>query len=248
MDYKAFFKLTYGLYIISSKDGEKLNGHISNTVFQVTAEPPRIAIATHQKNLTTEFIRKSGAFAISVLQQDVNLEFVGPWGFKSGREVDKFKNTSFITRKTGAPIVLDKTIAWYDCEVEEIHEIGTHVIFIGKVVDAEVTDDTSKPLTYDHYRNNIKGVSPANSPTYIEKDKLAAYKTEEIKPKTETPAPKADGKDWRKYRCIVCGHVYDPTEGDIPAGIKPGTAFEDIPENWTCPICGVTKEDFVAVD
>ncbi|MCK5764364.1 MAG: flavin reductase, partial [Bacteroidales bacterium] len=102
MDIQSFFKLTYGLYIVSSKDGDKLNGHISNTVFQVSAEPARFAVATHKDNLTTEYIRKSKVFSISVLQQDCDLEFLGPWGFKSGRDVDKFKNTNFKTGKSGA--------------------------------------------------------------------------------------------------------------------------------------------------
>jgi len=246
MDYKAFFKLTYGLYIICSKDGEKLNGHISNTVFQVTAEPPRIAIASHSDNLTTNYIQKSRVFSISVLQQDIDLAFMSPWGFKSGRDVDKFENVNYRTGITGAPIVLDKVIAWFECEVEETHEIGTHVIFIGRVIDAEIVADGPQPITYAYYHSQIKGVSPANSPTYLDKEKLVEIESEESKPKPISQETD-DGKDWRKYRCTVCGHVYDPVEGDPPAEIKPGTAFEDVPEDWTCPICGVTKADYAPI-
>lgn len=159
MKIEAFYKLTYGLYILSSKDGERINGHISNTVFQVTAEPPRIAVATHRDNLTTDFIRKSKVFAVSALQQDVDLEFLGPWGFKSGREVNKFDSIRYKTGKTGAPIVLDKSIAWYECEVEQQFEIGTHVIFTGRVIDLDIIDDQKLPLTYAYYREVIKGVS-----------------------------------------------------------------------------------------
>jgi flavin reductase (DIM6/NTAB) family NADH-FMN oxidoreductase RutF/rubredoxin len=241
MNIEAFYKLTYGLYILSSKDGERINGHISNTVFQVTAEPSRIAVATHRDNLTTDFIKKSKVFAVSALQQDVDLEFLGPWGFKSGREVNKFESVRFKTGKTGAPIVLEKSIAWYECEVEQQFEIGTHVIFIGRVIDLDIIDDQKLPLTYAYYREVIKGVSPKNSPTYIEEE----HKPEEIK--SEVPE-ESKTKSGRKYRCIVCGYVYDPEAGDPIAGIAPGTAFEDIPENWTCPICGVTKADFVPLD
>jgi len=245
MNYEAFFKLTYGLYILSSKDGDKLNGHISNTVFQVTAEPPRMAVATHKDNLTTEYIKKSKVFAVSALQQDVTLEYMGPWGFKSGRDIDKFEGVDYKIGKTGAPIVLEKTIAWYECEVEEVHEIGTHVIFIGKVIDLDTTGNPFPPLTYDYYRYQIKGISPENSPTYIPKE-TKEHGDEAVHTDEKTQA--GDGKDLRKYKCTVCGHIYDPAEGDPPAGIAPGTAFEDIPDNWTCPICGVTKEDFVPVD
>ncbi len=240
MNTEAFFKLTYGLYILSSRDGDKLNGHISNTVFQVTAEPSRIAVATHRDNLTTEYIHKSKVFAVSALQQEVDLEFLGPWGFKSGREVNKFQGINFKTGKTGAPIVLDKSIAWYECEVEQHFEVGTHVIFIGRVIDLDIIDDQKQPLTYSHYREVIKGVSPKNSPTYLEKD--AAGKKENLEQK---PEKRTSGK---KYRCTICGYVYDPDAGDPIAGIAQGTEFGDIPDNWTCPICGVTKADFVPMD
>lgn len=241
MNLAAFFKLTYGLYILSSRDGEKLNGHISNTVFQITAEPSRMAVATHRDNLTTEYIRKSKVFAVSAIEQDVDLNFIGPWGFKSGREINKFDGVNYKTGKTGAPIVTDNCIAWYECEVEQHIEIGTHVIFIGKVIDLDIIDDKKKPLTYAYYREVIKGVSPENSPTYLGKD----YEKEAQEPVEEEKKSQSNGQ---KYRCTVCGYVYDPEAGDPISGIAPGTAFEDIPDNWTCPICGVTKADFVPLD
>jgi flavin reductase (DIM6/NTAB) family NADH-FMN oxidoreductase RutF/rubredoxin len=245
MNYEAFFKLTYGLYILSSKDGDKMNGHISNTVFQITADPPRMAVATHKNNLTTEYIKKSRVFAVSAIQQDVTLDFIGPWGFKSGRNINKFDKIKYKIGKTGAPIVMENTLAWYECEVEDIKEIGTHVLFIGRVIDLDVTGSPLPPLTYDHYRYQIKGISPENSPTHIpesKKKKIAGSEINEISKEANA------SRDLKKYRCTVCGHVYDPAEGDPPAGIAPGTAFEDIPDDWTCPICGVTKEDFVPMD
>lgn len=244
MNYEAFFKLTYGLYILSSKDGDKLNGHISNTVFQITAEPSRITVATHKNNLTTEFIRKSKVFAVSALQKNVSLDFMGPWGFKSGREVSKFDKVQYKFGKTGAPIVTENCIAYYECEVEETIEIGTHVMFVGRVVDLDIINNNLEPLTYAHYRNEIKGVSPANSPTYIADKNL---ENDAVINEESVSANKAGvgSADMKKYRCTICGHIYDPAEGDPPAGIAPGTAFEDIPDDWTCPICGVGKEDFV---
>jgi len=244
MNYEAFFKLTYGLYILSSKDGDKYNGHISNTVFQITAEPSRITVATHKNNLTTEYIRKSKVFAVSALQKDVNLDFMGPWGFKSGREVSKFDKVQYKIGQTGAPIVTENCIAFYECEVEQIIEIGTHVMFVGKVVDLGIINSEKEPLTYAHYRSVIKGVSPANSPTYIADKKLEKDEVVKEKPKPETQL-KASTAEMKKYRCTICGHIYDPDEGDPPAGIAPGTAFEDIPDDWTCPICGVSKDDFI---
>ncbi len=244
MNYEAFFKLTYGLYILSSKDGEKYNGHISNTVFQITAEPSRITVASHKNNLTTDYIRKSKVFAVSALQKDVSLDFMGSWGFKSGREMNKFDNVKYKIGKTGAPIVTENCIAFYECEVEQIIEIGTHVMFVGRVVDMDIINNEKEPLTYAHYHSEIKGVSPANSPTYIADNKLEKDETilDELKQETQS---KKNAGEMKKYRCTICGHIYDPAEGDPPAGIAPGTAFEDIPDDWTCPICGVSKEDFI---
>ena len=244
MNFEAFFKLTYGLYILSSKDGDRLNGHVSNTVFQVTAEPPRIMVATHRDNLTTDYIRKSRVFAVSALEKDVDLEFLGPWGFKSGKEVSKFDHVDYKTGKTGAPIVTEKCIAWYDCEVEQEIEIGTHVLFIGKVADLDVLDEAKEPLTYAYYRDVIKGVSPEKSPTYLSDEKLDHDEEKDDKPVNEEKPATA----MKKYRCVICGYIYDPVEGDPPAGIPAGTAFEDIPDDWTCPICGVSKSDFIPYD
>jgi flavin reductase (DIM6/NTAB) family NADH-FMN oxidoreductase RutF/rubredoxin len=235
MDIKSFFKVSYGLYILSSRDGDRLNGHISNTVFQVTAEPARFAVATHKDNLTTEYIRKSKVFSISILEQDVDLEFLGPWGFRSGRDTDKFEHTGYKFGKSGAPVVLDKSIAYIDCELKEEIDTGTHILFIGNVVDARILDDKKKPLTYAYYRDVIKGLSPENSPTYTDNSKLAELEVEEE-------------AELKKFQCLVCGFVYDPAEGDPAKGIPPGTSFEDLPDDWTCPICGVGKSEFKSID
>jgi len=235
MDIQSFFKITYGLYIVSSKDGNKLNGHVSNTVFQVSADPARFAIATHKDNLTTAFIKKSRVFSISVLEQNVDLNFLGPWGFNSGTEVDKFSTCNFKTGRSGAPIVLDKAIAYIDCEVDAEIDTGSHILFIGKAVEAEILNDTAPPLTYAYYRDVIKGMSPENAPTYTEKSKLA---------ETEIVEENA----LKKFQCIICGFIYNPTEGDPTKNIPPGTKFEDLPDDWTCPICGVGKEEFKQID
>jgi len=235
MDIQSFFKITYGLYIISSHDGDQLNGHISNTVFQVSAEPARFAIATHKDNLTTDYIKKSKVFSISVLQQDCDLGFLGPWGFNSGREVNKFENVQYKTGTSGAPIVLDKCIAYIDCEVQDVIDTGSHIMFIGLAVEAEVIDPKSPPLTYGYYRDVIKGLSPENAPTYTDKSKLAQL---EVKKESEL----------KKFQCVVCGYIYDPAEGDPTKNIPPGTAFEDLPDDYTCPICGVGKSEFNSLD
>lgn len=238
MNPEAFFKVTYGLYLVCSKDGNNFNGHVSNTVFQVTADPPRFVVASHKDNLTTRYIQKSRVFSISVLQQEVDLDFLGPWGFKSGTQVDKFKDTAYFTGKTGAPVVMEKSLAFIECELEDEIDTGTHLLFIGRVVDADIFNRQAEPLTYSYYRRVIKGLSPEKSPTYTGDKLEKAVIGNDAKTKNKP----------MKYQCKVCGYIYDPEEGDPHSGIAPGTAFEDIPDDWTCPVCGVTKKDFVPID
>jgi len=138
---------------------------------------------------------------------------------------------------SGAPIVLDKTIAYIDCKVVEKIDTGTHILFVGAVLDADVLDDFAMPLTYGYYREVIKGHSPENSPTHLTDKVEASVSKAAVSTSTS-----------KKYQCVVCGYIYDPDEGDPHSGIEPGTAFEDIPDDWCCPICGVSKKDFYPVD
>ncbi|MFH1051769.1 MAG: flavin reductase [bacterium] len=235
MNTDVFFNMTYGLFILSSKNGNKYNGHINNTCFQVTAEPARFAVCTHKDNLTTDYIKNSGVFSISIIQEDVDLTYIGHWGFKSGRDFDKFKDILFKTGVTGAPIVLEKTVSYIECQVVKEIDVGTHIIFIGEVMDAGFISKDKTPLTYSYYRNVIKGKSPKNAPTY----KITNY---ELPITNEEDSQFQEVKE--EYICSVCGYVYDSDEGDPTAGIKPGTAFRDLPDDWVCPICGVEKDMF----
>ncbi len=228
MNIEAFFKVSYGLYIIGAAyNGEKV-GYVANTAFQVTAEPARFAISCSKDNHSGNIIRKSGAFSMSILEKYDSTDIIGLFGYKSSADVDKYSNTSYITGKTGAPIVVDKCVAWFECELEQEVELDTHIIFIGKLVNFDLLDAAKEPLTYSYYRDVKKGLAPKNAPTYIKKE----------------PAPEADGDI---YSCDLCGYEYDPAEGDPDQGIPPGTPFEDLPDDWVCPLCGAEKEDFTKV-
>ena len=222
MDARAFRLVSYGLYIVTSKRGRELNGQIANTVFQVCAEPPVIAVCINKKNYTHKFIEESGVFAISILSKEAPMNLIGQFGFKSGRDIDKFENVNFKAGKTGAPLVTDFTVGFIEAEVMKSMEVGTHTLFVGKVVEASVLG-REEPLTYAYYHEIKGGRSPETAPTYI--------KSEEVN--------KVD-----KYVCQICGYVYDPEKGDPDGGIAPGTAFEDIPDDWVCPVCGASKDQF----
>ncbi|NOX84664.1 MAG: High molecular weight rubredoxin [Chlorobi bacterium] len=230
MNIEAFFKITYGLYIISSAFDDKLSGYVANTAFQVTADPPRFAISCSKNNYTVDIIRQSKAFAVSILKQDCSREIIGRFGYHSSADTDKFKDTKYITGRTGVPIVTDECIAWFECEVEQEITLDTHVIFIGRLVENELLDKDGDPLTYAWYHAVKKGVAPKNAPTYIKKE--------------EEKKQEEKDKQMDTYTCDLCGYEYDPEEGDPDNGIPPGTPFEDLPDDWACPICGAGKEDF----
>ena len=165
MDPKTLHKIPYGIYIISSRKDDKLNGQIANAIFQVTAEPPTVAVSINKQNLTHEYIDYSKVFSASILYKNTPMPFIGTFGFKSGRTIDKFKNVNYKIGKTQAPIVLDHTLAYFEARVIDKLSIGTHTIFVGKIEDAEVL--TNEPtMTYEYYHEVKGGVSPKTAPTY----------------------------------------------------------------------------------
>ena len=223
MNTKALYKLGYGLYVVTSRKGSQLNGQIANTVFQITSEPPTIAVSINKNNLTHEFITESKVLAVSVLSQDTPLSFIGHFGFKSGRDIDKLSGINYKIGETGAPAVTDNTLAYLEAKVTKEVDVGTHTIFIGELVGAEVIKE-GEPMTYAYYQQVKRGTTPKTAPSYVEEKK---------------EAPRMP-----KYKCKVCGYVYDPELGDPDGGIKPGTPFEKIPDDWTCPVCGAAKTEF----
>jgi len=228
MDLKALQKIGYGVYIVCSKDGDKINGQIANTVFQVCSEPPMVAVAINHNNLTHEYITKSGVFTASIIEQETPLSFIGQFGFKSGRDVNKFQGVNYRIGETGAPIVFDHTLAYMEAKVVSRTDVGTHTLFVGQVVAAEVLKE-GEPMTYAYYHLVKRGATPKTAPHYIDEKKEAAK-------------PAMD-----KYECNVCGYIYDPAIGDPDNGVPPGTPWEKLPANWVCPNCGAPKEEFKKV-
>ncbi len=167
MNIKTLHRISYGIYIVSSKKDNKLNGQIANTVFQVTAEPPQMGISINKQNLTYEYIETSKVFSIAILSKDTPPKFIGQFGFRTGRELDKFKGVNYKIGKTGAPMILDNTIGYIECEVMNKIDCGTHTLFIGRLIDAEIVNANAEPLTYDYYHKELKLKVPKTATTYI---------------------------------------------------------------------------------
>jgi len=231
MNQKTLHKISYGLYIICSKKDNNINGQIANALFQVTSEQPTIAISINKQNLTHEFINYSKIFTISILSENTPMPFIGTFGFKSGRNSNKFENVHYKLTKSQVPIVLEHSLAYIEAKVINQVDVGTHTIFIGKINDADILTD-GEVMTYEYYHEVKGGVSPKSAPTYSSED------DKKIKTK------KKEEKTMTKHVCTVCGYVYDPEKGDPESGIPPGVTFEDLPDDWTCPVCGAGKEAF----
>jgi ferric-chelate reductase [NAD(P)H] len=161
----VFRDLSYGLYIVASLDDGRLNGQVVNTVIQVTSEPPRVAVIINKKNLTHEFILKSKLFSASVLEETTPMIFLGPFGFRSGRDVDKLSKVAFKEGITGCPLITEHALSVLEAQVIDQIDLGTHTVFIGDVVSSEILKK-GNPLTYQYYHQVLKGKSPPNAPTY----------------------------------------------------------------------------------
>ena len=154
--------ISYGLYIVTSADGARQNGLIVNTAFQVSADPAQVAVCVCKNSFTHELISKSGAFALMPLEQATPLVFIGNFGFRTGRNYDKFAKVPFTKGQTGAPIVQEHTLSCLEVRVAQQVDVGTHTLFIGPVVAGQVFKK-QPPLTYEYYHNVIKGKTPAGA-------------------------------------------------------------------------------------
>lgn len=205
MNKKALYDFSYGVYILTTKDGGRDVGCVANSAMQVTSGNPTFAVSVNHDNYTCECIKKSGVFALSVLPESFPAEIIGTFGFKSGRDTYKFSGVDSIEK--GGVAVLSKAKSYIVCTVEESLETETHTVFLGRVREADVFSD-DPPMTYDYYHRVIKGKAPKNAPTYRSEENSSA-------------------KD--KWVCTICGYE---TEAD------------ELPENFTCPICSVPKNLF----
>lgn len=171
MDPNVLHNISYGMFIISSNKEKALNAQIANTVFQITNEPITIAISINKKNLTHEYIKSSGHFTVSILDQEAPLIFIGKFGFKSGRNEDKFKNTNYEVRPCGCPVVTDYTLAYIEANVIKELDCGSHTLFLGAAIECCMFKE-GKPMTYDYYHQVKKGFTPPSAPTFIKGEKI----------------------------------------------------------------------------
>ena len=224
MDKKIFRDVSYGMYIVSSKLDEEKVGCVINTFCQINSIDPLISISLNKDNYTNEVIKKSKKFAVSIISNDTLKEVIGKFGYYSSRDIDKFDGIDY-ELMDDMPVVKENTCGYVICEVVNVIDCNTHDVIIAKVVEAKKIGD-NVPMTYKYYHENLKGTSPKNAPTYVEEKNNNLESAEE-----------KSGSN--KYRCSLCGYIYD----DAKEKVK----FEDLPDDWCCPLCGAPKNLFERV-
>lgn len=203
MNKKAMYKLSYGLFVLTSSFEGKDNGCIINTACQLTSEPNRISIAVNKANYTEELIQKSRKFNISVLDENTSFDLIERFGFYSGRNTDKFANFSEYGRsENGIYYITNEANAYISAIVEQTVDLGSHTLFIASVSDMEILSDRPS-ITYAYYQSHIK-------------------------PNPEKTT--ASGKT--VWKCSVCGYIYEgedlPKDFICPLCKHPASDFEKV--------------------
>lgn len=204
MDRNALFSLQYGVFVLGSHSGEKINACITNTCFQAASDPVRIAISVMNSNLTCEMIKQSGSFALSVLDSSCTFETIRNFGYQSGRNVNKFADFPYSLDESGNPCLTSGICAVLSGKVVETLDLGTHSLFIAEVTDAKMVSQNS-PITYSGYQKVIKPKLVINT-----------------------------GKKIVGWRCKICGYVYEgaelPADFICPLCGHPASDFEPVYE------------------
>ncbi|MGI6262289.1 MAG: flavin reductase [Succiniclasticum sp.] len=187
MNQQALFKISYGLFVLTTRDGERDTGCIINTAMQVTSNPNQICLTVNKANYTEELVAKNGTFNLSILSEAASYDLFKRFGFQSGREVDKFAGFEgqFARSKNGVAYVTEDANAYLSGKVVQTLDIGTHILFVAELTDMAVLDAKTPSVTYTYYQDHIK-------------------------PKPGAAAAKKGGRT--VWRCTVCGYIYEGEE------------------------------------
>ncbi len=159
----ALHKLGYGLYVVTSADGEKKNAMICNTVTQVASSPDRLAVSVNKSNFSHDMIKRSGVMNVNCLTEDAPFSVFQKYGFASGRDGDKLAGEQVFCTANGAPVLGKFINAFISLKVTDYSDMGSHGLFICEITDQAVLND--KPsMTYAYYHAHVKP-KPPKKPT-----------------------------------------------------------------------------------
>ena len=199
MDNKAFFNIGYGLYVLTTNEN-KDNGCIINTFMQVTDTPKRVVLAVNKNNLTCTELQASGVFNVSVIDESADFEMFKCFGFRSGRTCHKFDDFSDAERaENGVLYITKSTNAYFSGRVIEQKDLGTHILFIADVTEAEVLSD-KKTVTYTYYQEKIKPAPETKKKGWVCKICGYVYEGEELPDDFICPLCKHPASDFEKIK------------------------------------------------
>lgn len=193
MDKKVLRNLSYGVYVVTSREKDKNVGCVANSIMQVTSNPSVIAVSINHDNYTNKVIKENNKFGVSILKETTDAKIIGTFGYKSSKDNDKFDGINY--KEISEIPVLENTCGYMVCKVIDTMETSTHTIFLGEVIEAD-DYSTENAMTYKYYHENLKGSSPKNAPTYEE---------------TSTSQVDKDSKK-RKWKCSICGYIHEADE------------------------------------
>ena len=168
MNKNTFRNLSYGVYIVTTLDGERPTGCVANSAMQITSTPATIAVSINHDNYTNKCIKEEKTFAVSILKEDSNPNIIGEFGFKSSKDVNKFENIDYKIEED-MPVIND-SCGYFICKVINTIETSTHTVFLGEIIKMDGYSN-SNPMTYKYYHEVLKGKSPKNAPTFINEEK-----------------------------------------------------------------------------
>lgn len=166
MDPTALFSFSSGLYVVSAYDGKKAAGCLVNTGMQLTSEPYQISVTINKENFTTSIVESAGHFTLAVLDESADMPFIGRFGFRTSKDFDKFDGIASEKSATGDIYPTEHVCAFVSCRVVKIIDVGTHMEFIGEMIDAAHLSQVP-PMTYAYYHGTLKGKTPEKASSYI---------------------------------------------------------------------------------
>lgn len=166
MDARALFKFSSGLYVVSARAGEDVGACIVNTGLQLTNEPLQVEVVVNKQNHTEGVIERAGHFALVALTEEADMPFIGRFGFRTSTDFDKYAGIEVAETVLGDPYSPTCAACVVACEVVQTLDVGTHMVFVGELRDAEVLSDAS-PLTYAYYHSTLKGKTPPRASSYV---------------------------------------------------------------------------------
>ncbi len=208
--------LSYGMYAIGVKGKDKASACISNSVFQVSSgNKICLALSLNKNSYSAECIKKEKMFTVSVLSTETPGSVIGALGLVSGKKTQKLKNIRHKVLIEGLPAIKENTCCWFLCNMLSFTELSDQYIFVGEVTAGS---DISKftPMSYEFYKENLKGASSSDSPIY-------------------SPPKITEKTTGEEFVCSVCGYVYSDTNFN----------FAELEDEWKCPVCTMPKKAFV---